>query len=131
MRSASIVTGKASPCSDTTHSAPTLRSWLSIRPEIRARRISATRCIAAAAAAIRRSVGPGSATPRKPSGYSSAMKPVVIAPRTKRGWSITADRNGRLCPIPSTSNPSSAVRMPAIAASRVGAQVQSLAIIGS
>ena len=30
----------------------------------------------------------------KPSGYSSAMKAVEISPETKRGWSITADRQG-------------------------------------
>ena len=59
------------------------------------------------------------------------MNAVVIAPSTNRGWSITAERNGRLCPIPSTSKPSSAVRIAAIAAARSGAQVQSLAIIGS
>ncbi len=39
----------------------------------------------------------------KPSGYSSAMKAVVISPETKRGWSITAWQKGRLWPIPSTS----------------------------
>ncbi len=70
-------------------------------------------------------------TPWNPSGYSSAMKAVVMSPCTKRGWSITADRNGRLWPIPSTSKASSATRIPSIAAARVGAQVQSLAIIGS
>ena len=129
--SASIRTGKACPCRPTTHSAPTFRSWWSIRPDTRVRRISATRCIAAAAAATRLSIASGSVTPWNPSGYSSAMKAVVIAPSTKRGWSITAERNGRLWPIPSSSNASSAVRIAPIAAARSGAQVQSLAIIGS
>ena len=32
-----------------------------------------------------------------------------MLPATKRGWSMTAERNGRLWPIPSTSNASSAV----------------------
>ncbi len=50
---------------------------------------------------------------------------------TNLGWSITADRNGRLWPMPSTSNASSATRMASIASGRVGAQVHSLAIIGS
>ncbi len=59
------------------------------------------------------------------------MKPVEIAPSTKRGLSITALRNGRLWPIPSISKPSSASRMASIAVGRSGAQVQSLAIIGS
>jgi hypothetical protein len=55
LRSASIGHREcAAPCALTTQSVPTRRSWLSIRPEIRVRRISATRCIAAAAAATRR-----------------------------------------------------------------------------
>ena len=59
------------------------------------------------------------------------MNAVVSAPSPKRGWSITAERNGRLWPIPSTSKASSAPRIASIAAARSGAQVQSLAIIGS
>ena len=117
-RSARIATGYSTPCKATTQSSPTLRSWLSIRPEMRARRISATRFIAAAAAATRLSIGSGSATPLNPSGNSSAMKAVVMAPETKRGWSITAEQNGRLWPMPSTSNVSSARRISSIAAAR-------------
>jgi hypothetical protein len=59
------------------------------------------------------------------------MKAVVISPETKRGWSITALRNGRLWPIPSTSKLSSATRIASSASARSAPQVQSLAIIGS
>jgi hypothetical protein len=104
---------------------------LSIRPDTRVRRISATRCIAAAAAATRRASVRQGVTPSNPSGYSSAMKAVVISPETKRGWSITALRNGRLWPIPSTSKLSSATRIASSASPGPAPQVQSLAIIGS
>src|SRR5207237_367498 len=69
--------------------------------------------------------------PWKPSGYSSAMKPVVIAPSRKRGCCISAERKSTLWPIPSIRNPSSASICRSIAASRVGPVVTSLAIIGS
>ena len=55
------------------------------RPETRARRISATRCMAAVAAAMRRRSASESSTPSKPSGYSSAMKAVVMSPETNLG----------------------------------------------
>ena len=87
-------------CSVTTQSLPTLRSWLSIAPgdprppdlahPVHRRRRAATRC----------SVSGGSSAPWKPSGYSSAMKPVVIAPSTKRGWSITADQERQVVADP-------------------------------
>jgi len=78
--SASITTGNDWPCSDTTQSLPTLRSWLSIRPDTRVRLISATRYIAAADAATRRSISSGRSTPLNPSGNSSSMNAVVILP---------------------------------------------------
>jgi len=104
---------------------------LSIVPEMRVRRISATRFIAAAAAATRRRRLASSMAPVNPPAYSSAMKAVVMLPDAKRGWSITAEQNGRLCPIPSTSKVSSASRISSMASARVGPQVHSLAIIGS
>ena len=69
--------------------------------------------------------------PWKPSGYSSAMKPVVSRPSRKRGCCISADTKSMLCPGPSISNRSSAAIWASIAASRVGPQVTSFAIIGS
>ena len=100
-RSASIVTGNAAPCSFTTQAAPTLRWWLSIAP--RNPRPRGSRRPGASppppprpgAASARRSV-----TPSNPSGYSSAMKAVVIRPSTKRGWSITADQERQVVPDP-------------------------------
>ena len=102
-----------------------------MRPETRVRRISPNRYIAAAQAATIFNVLSGSSTPRNPSGYSSSIKAVVMSPEQNFGWSITADKNGILCPIPSISNVSNAWRICTIAASRVGAQVHSFAIIGS
>ena len=130
-RSASMVSSKRSPASVTTQSAPTRRSWLSIRPEIRARRISETRCIAAAQAASARRSSCGSVAPEKPSGKDSSMKAVVMSPEAKSGCSMTASRKGRLWPMPSISNAPSASRMASMAPPRSGAQAQSLAIIGS
>ena len=69
--------------------------------------------------------------PWKPSGYSSAMKPVVSSPARKRGCCISAERKSTLWPMPSITNASSASIWRSIASSRVGAQVISLAIIGS
>ena len=91
-----IVTGQLVPCRVTTQSSPTRRVWLSIVPEIRVRRISATRFIAAAAAATRRNRLESSVAPVNPPSYSSAMKAVVMLPDAKRGWSITAEQKGRL-----------------------------------
>ena len=51
---------------------------------MRAARISDTRCIAAAAATTRASASGASVTPSKPSGYSSAMKAVVMLPEMNR-----------------------------------------------
>ena len=88
-------------------------------------------CSAAATAAGRRCSCASAGAPSKPFGYSSAMKPVVMSPERKRGWSISADRKSRLLPMPSIWKPSSAPTCASIAASRVGAQLISLAIIGS
>ncbi len=46
------------------------------------------------------------------------MNAVVMSPLTNFGWSMTAATNGRLCPIPSTSNRSSATRIASMAAAR-------------
>ena len=67
----------------------------------------------------------------KPSGNSSAMKPVDSRPSRQRGCCISVDRNGMLCRMPSMTKESSAVAWALIAASRSGAWVTSLAIIGS
>ena len=44
----------------------------------------------------------------KPSGYSSAMKPVESRPSRQRGWRISAARKGMLCWMPSMTKLSSA-----------------------
>ena len=49
----------------------------------------------------RRSARRRPGAPAKPSGYSSAMKPVVSAPARKRGCCISAERKSTLWPIPS------------------------------
>jgi 2-aminobenzoate-CoA ligase len=67
----------------------------------------------------------------KPSGYSSAMKPVVSSPERKRGCCMIALRKSTLWPSPSMRKASSASTCRSAASSRVGAQVISLAIIGS
>ena len=69
--------------------------------------------------------------PWKPSGYSSAMKPVVSSPARKRGCCISADRKSTLWPMPSIWKASSASIWRSIASSRVAPEVISLAIIGS
>ena len=70
-------------------------------------------------------------TPRNPSRYSSSIKAVVMFPLIKRSCSITADRNGILCPIPRMVKASSAVCMRPMAALRSCPQLHNLAIIGS
>ena len=119
------------PCTPATQSAPSLRWWFDKVPEIREARSSCSTFSAMASAERSTSVSSLCGAPRKPSGYSSAMKAVVISPDWNRGCSMTADRNGRLCPIPSSSKLSSARCIVWIASARVGAQAQSLAIIGS
>ena len=49
----------------------------------------------------RRSAAASAGAPSKPSGYSSAMKPVVRSPERKRGCCISAERKSTLWPMPS------------------------------
>jgi hypothetical protein len=76
-------------------------------------------------------VGSDAGAPWKPSGYSSAMKPVVSSPERKRGCCMIAETKSMLWPSPSISNRSSAAICLSAASSRVLPQVISLAIIGS
>ena len=73
----------------------------------------------------------GTGAPWKPSGYSSAMNPVVSSPERKRGCCMIALTKSTLWPSPSISNASNAAICLSAAASRVSPQVTSLAIIGS
>ena len=59
------------------------------------------------------------------------MKAVDSLPERQRGCAISADRNGMLWRMPSTTKASSASDCASIAFSRVSAWVTSLAIIGS
>ena len=108
------------------------RSWLSIRPDTRVRLISATRCIAAALAAIRRNVSSPSV---------NAGKSIGIFFFDKRRGHVTADefrmihhrRQERQ--VVADAFDLETVQRHAhrldCALARVGAQVHSLAIIGS
>ena len=73
----------------------------------------------------------GSGAPRNPSGYSSAIKPVVRRPSRNRPLCMMAVRNCRLLAIPDNSKRSNAAAIASIASNRVAAWVDSLAIMGS
>ena len=94
----------------------------------RARRVNST-ALATAESTASSSVSGLRGT--KPSGNSSAMKAVERRPSRQRGCCIRAARNGMLCAMPSTTNRSSAVAIASIASPRLGAQLHSLASMGS
>ena len=70
-------------------------------------------------------------TPSNPFGYSSSINAVVMFPDLNLACPITADKNGKLCPIPSISNRSRAVSIAEIAFVLSVDHVHNLAIIGS
>ncbi len=81
-------------------------SW----PLTRAGRGRPSRGRHSAATMARSAISSASAgAPVKPSGYSSAMKPVVSSPARKRGCCISAERKSTLWPMPSIWKASSAV----------------------
>ena len=80
---------------------------------------------------MRWAISPFGSGATKPSGNSSAMKPVERLPERQRGCAIRAARNGMLWRMPSMAKASSASPCDSMASARVGAQVTSLAIIGS
>jgi hypothetical protein len=86
--------------------------------------------IPATIAAIARSRSSSAGAPWKPSGYSSAMNPVVSSPARNRGCCISA-RGNRRCARALDLEPVERRDLQVRRRSRVGAQVISLAIIGS
>ena len=82
--------------------------------------------MAAAIAARMCARSPSATSGEKPSGYSSAMKPVESRASFQRSCCMSEERNGMLCRMPSMTNSSSARACASIAVARSPACVHEL-----